>query len=84
MSILIEDDEVEALLTQLAAASGKEPPEVIRDLLRNAAGGLRRRRPLEERRRLLDEITRRYGSRLIGTPATPDEIIGYDEHGLPT
>jgi antitoxin VapB len=83
MTILIEDAESEALLTRIAAARGKEPPDTLRDILREAAVDLATLPPIEERRRMLEEITRRYSSRLTDTPPTPDEIIGYDENGLP-
>ena len=85
MSITIENAEVEALLADLSATTRRPAPDVLLDLLRR------------ERERINDEATRRIAEglaadeamrrRLNASPlvdARPiDEILAYDEHGLP-
>jgi hypothetical protein len=84
MTIVIEDEEAEALLTALAAASGREMPEVILDLLRKAAAhDLKGEERVAARRRLMEELSQRYRARLRGPMLPHEEIIGYDEDGLP-
>lgn len=55
---------------------------------RGGAGGRHGARfallPEDERLRNLRSIQQRYAERIEADTRTPDEIIGYDEHGLPT
>ena len=44
---------------------------------------LRRLRTIDERRRQVIELAVRYQSRLSGTVPHPDDILGYDDDGLP-
>lgn len=83
MSVNIKNREVEALLAEIKAATGKGTSRILLELLRKEAASLRNRRSVEERRRKIDEISRRYSARLTGRQETPEEIIGYDEDGLP-
>jgi antitoxin VapB len=82
--INIKNREAEALVAELKAATGKGASELILELLRKEAERHRRFRDIEERKRRIDAITKRYAARLPSDPPTPDEIIGYDENGLPT
>jgi antitoxin VapB len=40
--------------------------------------------PAEVRLQELTRIARRAATRRVLDPRSPDEILGYDEHGLPT
>ncbi|KQS67220.1 MULTISPECIES: type II toxin-antitoxin system VapB family antitoxin [unclassified Methylobacterium] len=85
MSITIENAEIEALLADLAETTRRPAPDLLLDLLRR------------ERERINDEAARRIAEglaadeamrrRLNASPlvdARPiDEILAYDEHGLP-
>jgi antitoxin VapB len=82
MSINIKNREAEALLAELKAATGKGTTPIVLELLRDAVGRRRKETGLEERRKLIDEITRRSAAKMTD-PRPHDEIIGYDEHGLP-
>lgn len=84
MAINIKNREVEALFDEIKLATGKGPTSVMLELLRREATRIRRERDIDERRRKIDEISKRYCAKLPPNPETPDEIIGYDEDGLPT
>lgn len=86
MAILIESPEAEALLTEIGNATGKAIGEVVLELARQEAARLRR--PVggdhAERLQRLEEISRRAAAKIPKDAPSPDEIIGYDEWGLPT
>ena len=83
MSINIKNREAETLLGEIKAATGKGTTELLLELLRAEAGRQRRVRNIDERRRKLREICREAAAKLPANPPTPEEIIGYDENGLP-
>lgn len=83
MSINIKNREAETLLAEIKAATGKGTSRLVLDLLRKEADHLRKQREIGRRRRRIETISRRYIKRLPARPATPEEIVGYDEDGLP-
>ena len=83
MSVNIKNREVETLLAEIKAVTGKGTSQIVLDLLRREAARLRRQHGVDERRRRIEAIGRRYSARLPAQPAPPDEIVGYDETGLP-
>jgi antitoxin VapB len=83
MSINIKNREAEALLGEIKAATGKGTTELLLELLRAEAERQRKVRDIDERRRRLRDICREAAAKLPVNPPTPDEIIGYDEDGLP-
>ena len=83
MPVNIKNREVEALLAEIKAVTGKGTSQVVLDLLRREASRLRRQHGVDERRRQIEAIGRRYSARLPERTAPPDEIVGYDETGLP-
>ena len=85
MAINIKNREVETLLEEIKHATGRGPTAVMLELLRKEVERIRRARDIEERSRRIDEIVRRSSAKWpAGEGPTPDEIIGYDEDGLPT
>jgi antitoxin VapB len=84
------DPETERLAKEVARAKGKPVALVVRDAIEASAReagviAIERRRRLtaaEKRKRLL-EISDRSAARPVLDPRTPDEILGYDERGLP-
>lgn len=83
------DPETERLAQKVAKVRGKPVSAVVRDAIEASArdAGLliakaRRLDPAEKRQRLL-EIAERSAARPILDSRTPDEILGYDERGLP-
>lgn len=88
MALSIKNREVEALARELARLTRKPITEAVRDSLKReverarivaAASG---REPGLVQRML--EIGRRCAALPVLDPRTPDEILGYDENGLPT
>jgi antitoxin VapB len=83
------DSETERLAREVARAKGKPVADVVRDAIEASAreAGVLMARPSRlsaaERRRRLLEISKRSAARPILDPRTPDEILGYDERGLP-
>jgi len=83
MALNIRNAETEQLAETLAKLTGETKTEAVTQALRDRLARLRRERT---RRRLADELDEiaRHCSRLPVLDArTPDEILGYDEHGLP-
>lgn len=82
MAISIKDPGTDQLIRALASRTG----EPITDAVRIAVEERLRRLPVRDRvatRRRLDDIAARGRSRVVRDNRSPEEIIGYDEHGLP-
>ncbi len=83
MAISIKDPETDRLARELAQATGESLTEAIRTALRER---LERHRPRRDRD--LEASIRRIQERLARLPVqdsrSADEILGYDDHGLPT
>jgi antitoxin VapB len=83
MALNIRNPETERLAEALARLTGETKTEAVRRALEDRLARLRRER---SRRRLadeLDEIALHCARLPILDARAPDEIIGYDEHGLP-
>lgn len=86
MSILIKDEETDRLVRELAERTG----ESLTESVRQAVWERLQRVPLSEtqiaaRKRKLKELLAYFDSLpKINEHLTNDEIIGYDENGLPT
>lgn len=83
MAISIKDPETDRLARALAAATGMSLTEAIREALRD-----RLEQETHRGRRSVGAEVRRIQERLARLPVrdtrTPDEILGYDHHGLPS
>jgi antitoxin VapB len=83
------DPETERLAQEVAKAKGKPVAAIVRDAIEANAreAGLLISRPnrlsIGEKRQRLLEISERSAARPILDSRTPDEILGYDERGLP-
>lgn len=84
MTLAIKDRETVSLLEEIGTATGREVGDVMRDLARQEAERIRKERDIKERRRRIEEISRRAAAKIPKDAPSPDEIIGYDEWGLPT
>jgi antitoxin VapB len=83
MALNIRNAEAEQLAEALAKLTGETKAEAVTQALRDRLARVRRER---SKRRLADELDEiaRHCSRLpVLDSRTPDEILDYDEHGLP-
>jgi antitoxin VapB len=84
MPLNIRNKQAEELAGALAKLTGETKTEAVTQALRERLERLRRGRTT--RRRLaddLDEIALHCAGLTVRDPRSADEIIGYDEHGLP-
>jgi len=83
MALNIRNSETEKLAEALAKLTGETKTEAVTQALRDRLARLRRERT---RRRLadeLDEIALHCARLPVLDSRTPEEILGYDDHGLP-
>ncbi len=82
MPLSIKHPEADRLARQLAEATGEGITEAVLNALRERLARLKKTR----RRRLADEL-RAIGERVAAMPVldtrTPEEILDYDDRGLP-
>lgn len=79
MAISIKNREAETLLRKIQAVTHRGKSQIVLDLLRHEVARLRRSHQFESRRQRLESNA----ERLPQTAPSPDEIIGYDDTGLP-
>ena len=83
MALSIKDPETERLARNLAQLTGESitaaTKRAIEERLRRVGGRSRRAALLEE----MAEIRRRWSEMPVLDDRKPEEILGYDEHGLP-
>lgn len=88
MALHIEDPEIEMLAEELAARTGTSVPEALKGILRDRNEALvAASRSEEEAQRIENELMAigNEASRLPDLdPRSPDELVGYDEAGLPS
>lgn len=82
MAISIKDPETDRLARALAEATGESLTEAIREAIRERLARAKRRD-----RRSIASAVRRIQERIANLPVldarSSDEILGYDDHGLP-
>jgi antitoxin VapB len=84
MAFSIKNPEADRLARQLSAMTGESLTEAVVQALRER---LRRQGGRSARRRVGDELARmaaKFSKLPVRDSRKPDEILGYDEHGLPT
>lgn len=83
MALSIKDPETERLARALSQLTGENittaTKRAIKERLRRLGGQSRRATLLED----MAEIRRRWSEMRVADDRSPDEILGYDEHGLP-
>ena len=82
MHLNIKNDEAHQLATELARLTGENLTNAVTLALRERLARERRRRHTDDIAARLMKIGNRYAV-LADTGRHPDEILGYDEHGLP-
>lgn len=85
MALSIRDRETDRLARELAALTGETMTQAIKTAVQERLQRARRRREdeVERRRRAIDEITQRVVKLPVLDERFEDEILGYDERGLP-
>ena len=82
MALRITDPETKRLARELAALTGEEIAQAVKTAIAERLERERRQRGRASVEALM-EIARRYARRPVVDGRSPDEIIGYDERGLP-
>jgi len=82
MHLNIKNDEAHKLATELAELTGESLTSAVTLALRERLARERRRRTDRIAARLM-KIGSQFAA-LADTGRSPDEILGYDDHGLPT
>lgn len=83
MHLSIKNGEAHRLASELAELTGESLTAAVTTALREQLARERRRRQTDKIAEQLLKIGDRYAA-LPDTGRTPDEVLGYDEHGLPT
>ena len=84
MALNIRNRTTEELAATLAGLTGETKTEAVTQALRDRLAKIRRRHPGRDLCAELDEIALHCASLPIVDNREPDEILGYDERGLPT
>ena len=83
MALNIRNAEAEELAEALARLAGETKTEAVTRALRDRLARLRRERTGRRLADELDEIAQRCARLSVKDSRTADEILGYDERGLP-
>jgi antitoxin VapB len=84
VALNIRHAETEKLAEELAKLTGETKTEAVRRALVDRLARLRRDRGNRRLADELDRIAQRCARLPVQDPREPDEIVGYDEHGLPS
>lgn len=84
MALNIKDPEVDRLARELAAATGETITDAARAAFAERLQRVRARSGTADLRAEIDAIIARANARPTLDDRSPDEIIGYDENGLPS
>jgi antitoxin VapB len=82
-SINIKNAEAAALIAELMAATGKGATELILELLRREADHRRKLAQRAKKHKRIDAIVKRARARIPKRAPPTDDLIEYDENGLP-
>jgi antitoxin VapB len=80
MALSIKSDRADRLARELASLTGESITDTVINSLERRLSEERR---LRRRRRSIDDLVERFQKLPILDPRSADEIIGYDENGLP-
>lgn len=83
MALNIRNAETERLAAELARQTGESKTEAVTRALRDRLARVRRERSGKSLADELRAIARRCASLPVRDARPADEILGYDEHGLP-
>jgi antitoxin VapB len=84
MALSIKDPKVDRLTRRLARITGESITEAVHVAVRDRLEREQRRRGKSVDRARIDEIVAQLAALPVVDDRSPDELIGYDEHGLPS
>ena len=84
MAILIKDPETDRIVRELAARTGKSITDAVKTAAERELAGLPPRKGRIDREKLARTLAEIRSYPRINEHLTDDEIIGYDENGLPS
>lgn len=84
MAILIKDPETDRIVRELAARTGKTITDAVKTAAERELAGLPPRKGRIDREKLARTLAEIRSYPRINERLTDDEIIGYDENGLPS
>ena len=86
MALSIRDPETDRLARELSTLTGESMTGAIRAALEERLAREKRRRSgeIERRRRAINAVVEEFTKLPVLDDRSPDEILGYDENGLPT
>ena len=84
MALNIRNQEAEKLAEAVAKMTGETKTQAVTEALKDRFESLMRRKSRRSIADKLDEIAKHCASLPVLDKRSPDEILGYDEHGLPT
>jgi len=84
MALNIRNSEAEELAAALAKLTGETKTEAVTKALRDRLARVRRERSGRRLADELDDIARHCASLPVRDPRPADEILGYDESGVPS
>jgi antitoxin VapB len=84
MSLNIKDQRAHRLAKQLARLTGESMTQAVKIALEERLGREKAKRGKVGMAERLMEIGRQCAALPVRDDRSPDEILGYDEHGLPT
>lgn len=84
MALNIRHPETEELAAELACLTGETKTEAVRKSLEERLKRLRQDRSGQSLLKKVEEIALRCSRLPVRDPRPADEILGYDENGLPT
>lgn len=83
VALNIKDEETDRLARELAALTGLPITTAVREAIEQRLASLRRKSRLTGRDDLSDIVARGRARQTVDA-RSEDEILGYDEHGLPS
>jgi antitoxin VapB len=83
MALHIKHPDADRLARQLAAKTGETLTDAVLNALRERLSREEARRRAPSLRRELEAIRKRCSSLPVLDPRPPEELLDYDEHGLP-
>lgn len=84
MALNIKDPTADRLVRELAATTGESITTAVTVAVRERLDRIGRMAPAEAREREILRIAKRAASMPVIDDRTDDEILGYDEYGLPS